>query len=157
MRRTPGVGHAIALPSGVCVMRIDRSQSPYRFIRSFLLARGLAGQTALLGCPLARPGLIDRRSGEAAIHAPQPVTYCVHVIHEIAQHGVLLLEHLVLLHQGHSQQGQGKVDFLIHNVLHEQCADRRACRWRSCEVYERDADSVGGQCDGATAKMERLA
>ena len=115
MRRTPGVGHAIALPSGVCVMRIDRSQSPYRFIRSFLLARGLAGQTALLGCPLARPGLIDRRGGETAIHAPQPVTYCVHVIHEIAQHGVLLLEHLVLLHEADSLQSEVQLVLVIHD------------------------------------------
>ena len=115
MRRAPGVGHAIALPSGVCVMRIDRSQSPYRFIRSFLLARGLAGRTAFLGCPLARPGLIDRRSGEAAIHAPQPVTYCVHVIHEIAQHGVLLLEHLVLLHEADSLQSEVQLVLVIHD------------------------------------------
>ena len=122
MRRTPGVGHAIALPSGVCVMRIDRSQSPYRFIRSFLLARGLAGQTALLGCTLARPGLIDRRGGEAAIHAPQPVTYCVHVIHEIAQHGVLLLEHLVLLDEAGGLQSEGGLVLVLHGVFLERCA-----------------------------------
>ena len=115
MRRTPGVGHAIALPSGVCVMRIDRSQSPYRFIRSFLLARGLAGQTALLGCPLARPGLIDRRGSETAFHAPQSVAYRLHAIEEFEQHGVLPLEHLVLLDEAGGLQGEVQLVLFIHD------------------------------------------
>ena len=70
---------------------------------------------ALLRRPLARPGLIDRRGGETAIDSPQPVTYCVHVIHEIAQHGVLLLEHLVLLHETDSLQGEVQLVLVMHD------------------------------------------
>ena len=35
----------------------------------------------------------------ATLHPPEPVAHGVHAIKEIAQHCVLLLEHLVLLHE----------------------------------------------------------
>ena len=65
--------------------------------------------------PLARPGLIGWLGSGATFHPPQSVAHCVHVIHEVALHGDLLLEQLVLLHDTGGQQTEGELILIGHD------------------------------------------
>ncbi len=58
----------------------------------------------------------------ATIHPPEEIAYRVHAIDEIAQHGVLLLEHLVLLHETGDLQSEGGLVLVLHGVFLERCA-----------------------------------
>ena len=66
--------------------------------------------------PLAHPGLIDLRAVDAVatIHPPEEIAHRVHAIDEIAEHGVLLLEHLVLLDQADSLHGEVQLVLIGH-------------------------------------------
>ena len=51
----------------------------------------------------------------ATIHPPEEIAHRFHVIDEIAEHGVLLLEHLVLLDEAGGLQGEVQLVLFIHD------------------------------------------